>query len=221
MKSLEVAFRELNIEKVLFEVDKQLAAGKEPLDIIEHCRKGMEEVGERYSRQEYFLGDLVMSAEIFKEVSKKLDPYLQQQNRKNLKINGTIVCGTVEGDIHDIGKNITISLLRCYGLDVIDLGVNVPPEVFIKTTRENNAPIICLSLLLSTSIKNMKRTIDMLKLSGIRYRSKVLIGGLVNERICQYVGADAWAKDAHDGVKLCLEWLNNITVPQQRSTLEQ
>lgn len=122
------------------------------------------------------------------------------------KSNGAIVFGTIEGDIHDIGKNITISLLRCYGFEVYDLGVNVPPGKFIEYLEETGANILCLSSLLSSCFESLKRTVDLVRLSDNHGKIKILIGGLVNEKVRQYTGADEWVNDARQGVIICKKW---------------
>lgn len=182
---------------------KHLEKGNSVYDILEECRNGMVVVGERYANGKYFLGDLVLSAEIFQQLVRHLDPML---NKKNYQCNNKIVFGTVAGDIHDIGKNIAISLMQCHGFKVYDLGISVSAESFIESLKENEASILCLSILLSSCIEDLKRTIDMVKQVGSLQNVKVLIGGSVNEMICNYVKADSWTNDARQGVTICQQW---------------
>ncbi|MEW8958779.1 MAG: cobalamin-dependent protein, partial [Moorella sp. (in: firmicutes)] len=208
MGPLTLAMAALDEKKVLGLVKKALNEQIPPLQIIEECRQGMKMVGERYAAGEYFLCDLVMSAEIFQEVLGILEPFLAapplspgQPGRAD------IVFGTVEGDIHDIGKNITISLLRCEGFRVYDAGVDTPPDVFLNIVRQTGARILGLSALLSTSFESMRRTVQMVRTASPGQQIKVVIGGLVNERVCRYVGADAWVREAVEGVAICRRWL--------------
>lgn len=204
MPSLAQAISDLNESLVMELVKLRLEKGESPLDIVEECRNGMIAVGDRYSRGEYFLGDLVLSAEIFHEIMQVLNPMLDKKETR--KPVGKIVFGTVEGDIHDIGKNITISLLRCHGFQVYDLGVNVPPDKFIHSLKESEAGILCLSTLLSSCFESLRRTVDLVRLFDGQGRIKVLIGGLVNEKVREYSGADEWVTDSRKGVIICQKW---------------
>jgi len=204
LSSLMRALGDLNEKLALQLVMDRLEAGVPPLDIVEECKNGMAAVGERYSRGEYFLGDLVLSAEIFQEIMQILHPVLTGGEKP--ATSGKIVFGTVEGDIHDIGKNITISLLRCHGFEVYDLGVNVSPDKFIYWLNETGARILCLSTLLTSCFEAIKRTVQLARMFDRSGRIKVLIGGLVNERVRAYAGADEWVTDARRGVELCLQW---------------
>ncbi|MFZ5592211.1 MAG: cobalamin B12-binding domain-containing protein [Bacillota bacterium] len=206
MPSLAQVICDLNESLALELVKHRLAMGDKPLDIVEECRNGMIAVGERYARGEYFLGDLVLSAEIFHEIMRVLAPTLDVKKTARRPV-GKIVFGTVEGDIHDIGKNITISLLRCYGFEVYDLGVNVAPEKFVHYLKETGADILCLSALLSSCFEALQRTVKLVRLFDEQGRIKILIGGLVNEKVRQYAGADDWVDDARRGVTICQKWM--------------
>ncbi|HBT47055.1 MAG TPA: cobalamin-binding protein [Peptococcaceae bacterium] len=208
MTPLAMAMAELDEKRVLELVRRELSAQRVPLEIVEECRIGLNIVGERYGRGEYFLSDLVMSAEIFQEVLRVLEPFLagvsvcEDQGGK-----ADILFGTVEGDIHDIGKNITISLLRCEGFRVYDAGVDVPPDMFLTLLRETGARVLGLSALLTSSFEAMRRTIQLVRMVIPKSQVRVIIGGLVNERVGRYVGADAWVREAGEGVAICRRWL--------------
>jgi len=204
LTSLTQAISDLNENLAMELVKHRLESGYKPLDIVEECRNGMIAVGERYSRGEYFLGDLVLSAEIFHELMQLLAPGFRDDEVK--KVSGRIVFGTVEGDIHDIGKNITIALLRCYGFEVYDLGVNVPSDKFVGCLKETDANILCLSSLLSSCFDSLKRTVQQVRLFDKQGKIKILIGGLVNEKVCEYTGADYWVTDARKGITICQQW---------------
>jgi trimethylamine corrinoid protein len=197
------AFSRLQEEKVLGLVKQSLAAGQDPFMILEEVRTGLEVVGDIYNQGKYFLADLIMAAEIFMEVQK-----LVLGDRKHEETGPPqVIFGTVETDIHDIGKNITISTMRYYGLNVLDLGVNVPPRVFLKEVQETGAPILCLSGLISQSYDAMKNTVRLLDRASQRPATRVIIGGLVTEVVRDYTGADYWVKDCRAGVALCREIL--------------
>ena len=197
------AVSKLQEEKVLGLVKQSMAAGQDPFVILEEVRTGLEVVGDIYNQGKYFLADLIMAAEIFMEVQELL-----LGDRKDEEAGPPqVVIGTVETDIHDIGKNITISTMRYYGLNVLDLGVNVPPRIFLKEVKETKAPILCLSGLISQSYDSMKKTVRLLDKEALRPATKVIIGGLVTEVVRNYTGADYWVKDCTAGVALCKELL--------------
>lgn len=201
---LAMAMAQLDESRVLKMVREGLARGLDRLDLIEAVREGMVRVGERYHRGEYFLADLIVSAEIFKEVVRVVLDFEPPE-----AVHGPpVVFGTVEEDIHDIGKNIVIGLMRCRGLKVYDLGVDVPPGDFIAKIIEVKSNILCLSGLITSSYDAMKKTVALLNEKGLREATTVIIGGLVNEAVRQYVGADYWARDCAEGVNLCLQILN-------------
>jgi methanogenic corrinoid protein MtbC1 len=192
---------DLEEEPLLALVKERLAANDDPMAIIEACREGMQMVGERFAAQEYFVSELVASAELFNEVMSLIGPRLPEGGDEMPK--SKIVFGTVQGDIHDIGKNIVVSMLRCNNFEVYDLGVDVPPKVFVDKVRQTGATIIGLSGLLTVAFPAMKNTIDALKNAGLRDKTRVMIGGgLVDDFVRDMVGADAWGHDAMDAVKL-------------------
>lgn len=204
------AISEINEPLALELTRKSLEFGNYPLDIVDNCRSGLVEVGNRYSRGEYFLGDLILASEIFVEIMDMVGPTLKAGEKE--PILGKIIFGTVEGDIHDIGKNLTISLLRCYGFEVYDLGVDVPPDKFILALAESGAQIVCLCTLLSPAFEALKRTVQLVRLVDRNMNIKILIGGLVNEKVREYTGADAWVDDARRGVEICLNWDEELTL---------
>ena len=192
---------DLEEEPLLAMVKERLAANDDPMAIIEACREGMQMVGERFAAKEYFVSELVASAELFNEVMDLIGPRLADGGDDGSKTK--IVFGTVQGDIHDIGKNIVVSMLRCNNFEVYDLGIDVPPKVFVDKVQKTGATIVGLSGLLTVAFPSMKDTIDALKNAGLRDKTKVMIGGgLVNDFVREMVGADAWGHDAMDAVNL-------------------
>ena len=148
-----------------------------------------------------------MSGEILKEVMNRLEPLLT--GAKSQDAAGVVVIGTVQDDIHDIGKNIVATLLKGTGFEVIDLGVDVPPEKFVAAIKESGAKVLGLSALLNLTFPSLKKVVDALVEAGIRDDVKVVIGGApCNEQVREYAGADYYAKDAAMGVKICQEIYN-------------
>lgn len=196
---------DLEEETTLSLVRQELEAGADPVAVLEACRQGMELVGQRYEQNEYFLSDLIMAGEIFNQVGDLLAPHLAMTNGGESK--GVVVVGTVQGDIHDIGKNVVVTLLRSAQYDVHDLGVDVPTDRFVETVRNTGARVVGLSGLLTTSFDPMKETVAALAAAGLRDQVKVMIGGgPVTEKVVGYTGANAMGSDAMDAVHLCNEW---------------
>ncbi|TRO59710.1 cobalamin-binding protein [Candidatus Bathyarchaeota archaeon] len=168
-------------------------------DIIrEGLGKGMEIVGERYDRGEYFLSELIMAGVTMREGMVFIEPYIKGQTSET---RGKILIGTVEGDLHDIGKNIVATMLRSAEFEVHDLGVDVSPDTFVKKTKELKPDIIALSALLSVTIGKVKETINAISDTSLRKDLKIIIGGsCLNPRISKELGADAFGRDAWDGV---------------------
>ena len=201
---------DLNENEVLALVEKRVAQGHDPLAIIEDCQEGLRQVGERYERQEYYLSGLIMAGEIFREVMEIVQPIIVEQFTG--KESGTILIGTVRGDIHDIGKNNLSMLLTCYGFSVHDLGVDVPPSEFLLQAIQVRPNIIGLSGLLTSSYDAMKETIDLLRMTGdpeINSIPIVIGGNQLNDQVSKYVGADYWLNDAMSGVRLCQQLLHS------------
>jgi len=179
---------DLEEEKVFALVLDKVENGESALEIVEQCRLGVKGVGEKYSKGVYFLSDLVMSEEIFKNVMSILEPQFKNNIRKDVT---PVVMGTIEGDIHDLGKNIVSYLLRSIGYEVIDLGIDVSPETFVRTIQKTGATILGISVLLTSCMDNVKKTIEMLNTFGLRSNVKVVVGGHpINHRVSSYVGAD-------------------------------
>lgn len=194
---------ELDEEGALGAVGRALDEGREPLSIIEELREGMSEVGRRFEEREYYLSELVMSAEIFKQAAGLIGPRLTGADGGR----GTVVLGTVKGDIHDIGKNIVATLLRCDGFDVHDMGVDVAPESFVSKLRETGAPVLALSGLLTVAFEAMKQTVEAVESAGLREAVRVIIGGgPVNQAVVDFCGADDFGADAAEAVRLAARY---------------
>ena len=176
------------------------------LDLLEVVERGyvpgIQKVGELWEQGEYFLPELISSAEAMKAAMAVLEPEL---NRKDLgsRMGGKVVIGTVEGDIHDIGKNLVASMLQAGGFEVFDLGADVRLERFVERAEEVGAGLICLSALLTTTMTNQRRLIGMLRDRGLRDKYKVLVGGApASRRWAEEIGADGYAENAVAAVRL-------------------
>lgn len=195
---------DLEEDAVLKLVDERLAAGHDPLKILEDCNEGMRLVGQRYERGEYYIAGLIMSGEIFREVVEIIQPLMVKKTEE--KSAGLIMMGTVSGDIHDIGKNMVGMLLSCYGFTVADLGVDVPPAEFAAKAVELKPDIVGLSGLITASFEMMKQTVSALRVESEKHKLSfpiIIGGGMIDDQVCRYVGADHWLKDAMAGVRLC------------------
>jgi methanogenic corrinoid protein MtbC1 len=206
MSDLANAIADLKEDEVKKIVQSRIAAGAEPMSIVDECREGMQIVGERYKNKEYFLGELIMSGEIFKDAMSVVEPKLKAgQSGKPL---AKLVLGTAKGDIHNIGKDIAGTLLKAAGFEVYDVGIDVPPDVFVQKVKETGAPILGISGLLTPSFESMKQTVQALETAGLRGKVKVIIGGgIVTDVVRKYVGADAFTDDAPEGVEICKKFV--------------
>lgn len=196
--TLASAMLELEEEQVMDMIKERLDSGAEPLGIVGALQSGMVEVGKRFETGEYFLSELIMGGEIMKEAMNILEPKLGNATGDS---KGNIVIGTVKGDIHDLGKDIVVMLLKGSGYNVIDLGVDVPKEKFIEAIKGSSAPLVGMSVMLTGCQEAMKETIEAIRAEGLA--AKVLIGGnYVDEVVREYSGADFFAKDASEGLKV-------------------
>jgi 5-methyltetrahydrofolate--homocysteine methyltransferase len=166
--------------------------------------KGAEEVGRRFENKEYFLADMLLAGDAINSCMEIMGPLLKEGGRESI---GTIMIGTPEGDIHDIGKSIIISILQGQGFDVIDIGVDIPPAKFVEEAKKVNPDVIGMSGLLTVTLSKMRETVVELKNAGVT--SKIILGGgILSEETCKNVGADAWTKDGWEGARKIKELLN-------------
>jgi methylmalonyl-CoA mutase cobalamin-binding domain/chain len=199
-ETLTSALVEMREDDVLVAVRAATAAGTPPADIIAGLQAGMKTIGDKYEAGEYFLSELIMSAEIFKRALAELG---LDQSAADTGTRGTVVLGTVHSDIHDIGKNIVASVLSANGFKVVDLGVDVPAQKFVQAARDNDADVIGLSCLLTTAFPAMKETIAAFADAGLRDKVSIIIGGgPVNADLAQQLGADGAGISAQEAVIL-------------------
>lgn len=188
-----------NAKLVVEEVQKALDAGVGPADIL---NKGMiaamGEVGRLFEEGEYFVPEMLIAARAMQKGLEVLKPFLTEAD---VQSPGKVAIGTVKGDLHDVGKNLVAMMLEGAAFEVIDLGTDVSPERFIQAVRDNGAQIIAMSALLTTTMPNMKNTIEALKEAGLRDKVKVMIGGApVTQNYADQIGADGFAEDASRAV---------------------
>jgi methanogenic corrinoid protein MtbC1 len=184
-------------------VTARQARGDDPLAILEDCQVGMREVGERYARRQYYLSGLIMAGEILREVMEIVLPSVEA--RFGEQTSGRVLLGTAQGDIHDLGKNLLVMLLRCYGFTVHDLGVDVAPDRFVAEARAFRPHVIGLSGLITGAHVNMRETVRALRqmMAEDGAQIPILLGGQIDEQVSHFVGADYWSTDAMEGVRLC------------------
>lgn len=192
-------------EKSLQNVRSMVESGESVHAIFDDIRRATDNIGKMFEEGQYFISDLIIAGEILKEILEILKPVISVEEVKKI---GSIAIGTVQGDVHDIGKNIITALLEANGFEVIDLGVDVPPEKFVEAIKKSKPDAVGLSGLLTEAIESMRKTVDAIKDANLRDKVKVIIGGgRVDETAGEYVGADAWTRDAAKGIKLIKEFV--------------
>jgi 5-methyltetrahydrofolate--homocysteine methyltransferase len=193
--------------KVAKEVTQQaLGKGADPQMLVqEYMIPAMNEVGRRYEANEYFVPELLIAARAMKASLELIRPLLIQQGAQPA---GSVVIGTVKGDLHDIGKNLVGAMLEGAGFAVIDLGVDVPPEKFTKAVQDNNATLVAMSALLTTTMGSMKSTIESLKTAGVRDKIKIMVGGApITQKFADEIGADGYSSNANAAVALARKFV--------------
>jgi corrinoid protein of di/trimethylamine methyltransferase len=182
---------------------KAISEGVNPLDVVDGgLSAGLRSVGEKFGRGEMFLPDMMMAVEAMKEGMKVVQPELDRM-KAAVKSLGTVVIGTVYGDIHDIGKSIVATMLEMSGFKVVDLGVNVPAASFIQKVKELKPDVLGLSALLATTMREQKEVVEAVKREGLRERVKIIVGGApVSEHWAREIGADGYGANAEMAVRL-------------------
>jgi len=207
---LREAIVALKMDEVVREVKTRTELGQNPIGILEECQQGMSIVGERFEKGDFFLAELILSGEIFKKASAILEPYLAKAGPTEQR--GKVVMATVKGDIHDLGKNIVVTLLKAHGFEVHDLGVDVNPKVIVTKVKEIKPEFLGLSCLMTPALKVMKETADMLAAENLRECVKVMVGGgVTTPQVKEYVGADYQSIDAMGAVTYCRRVIKDRT----------
>lgn len=187
-------------------VAAEIETGKDKKEISNQLNYALQRVAVRYEEGEYYIADLIMAGELVSNLLKMMGmDSTQMADGRNL---GKIVVGTVFDDIHDVGKNIFISMLRAEGFEVIDMGTDVSTEKFIKVIKKEKPAIVGISGILTSVVENIKEVIDEIKAQGLRDDLKIILGGaLAGTDYAKYVGADGYSSDAIEGVNICKKWL--------------
>jgi len=206
MNALVEAITDMREEDALRTAKEMLDKGTSPLEVLDNCRAAMTIIGQRFEAGDCFVPELILAGEVLRQISEVVRPKLTQTvTQKKL---GRVVIGTVEGDIHDIGKDIVTFMLDVNGFDVHDLGVDVPAAKFVEEVKAFQPQVVGLSGFLTLAYDPMKNTVQALKDAGLRNKVKIMIGGgQIDEQIRQYTGADAYGKDAMAAVALAKQWV--------------
>lgn len=201
LKRLHEAVLKGDFKAAKVATQQALAAGSDPQAMVQDCMiPAMDEVGRRYEANEYFVPELLISARAMKTALELIRPLLVASGAQPA---GRVVIGTVKGDLHDIGKNLVAAMLEGTGFEVVDLGVDVPPERFLAALSGEHITLVAMSALLTTTMLSMKATIEAFRAAGVRDRVKVMIGGApVTERFAAEIGADGYSANANGAVAL-------------------
>lgn len=207
LEDLRKVVIEFDIDNAQEAARKAVAAGVDPIEAAKTLTDAIRDIGDAFGRGELFLPDLVCAAEVLKKAIPIITEEINKQG-KSSKAVGKVVIGTVFGDIHSIGKGMVATLLYASGFDVIDLGINVKSEEFLKAVKENKPDILAMSALLTTTAMEQKNVIEGLKKEGLRDKVKVIIGGSpINQEFADLIGADGYGATAPDGVKVAKKLL--------------
>lgn len=203
LNKISEALSEINRKDTLIACEEALVAGISPDMVMHSLSGGMAIIGKRFGAGEAFISEIMMAGVILKDAQEIIKPYIKLEQ---ISVTGKVVIGTVKGDLHDIGKNIVISLLESSGFEVIDLGVDVSEEKLILAVREHKPDVLGLSALLRTTVPEMTNIIEALDEAGLRENMKVIVGGLpLNDEYARNIGADYYAEDAWKGLQIIKE----------------
>jgi dimethylamine corrinoid protein len=205
LEQLTWALAELDEPKALELVDEIVAESPGSAgEAIDAIQAGMNEVGRRFQDGDYFLAEMIFAAEVVRQAMPRLTAVIAAGDRKSL---GRVVLGTVKGDLHDIGKNLISVMMTAVGFEVVDLGIDAPPQRFVQAIIDKEPLIVGLSGLLTLSVESMVDTVAAIQEAGLRDKVKVIIGGNpVTEHIHGIVGSDAWTNNAAEGLDICKRW---------------
>lgn len=205
MTSCRDAIVNLELDKIQDTVREALGSGLSPMKILKDLQEGMQEVGSRFQQCQYFFSELIMAGETMKEALKILKPLLESSRTKAA---GKVVIGTIQGDLHDIGKDIVSTLLFSSGFEVHDLGIDVPPTKFVEKVKEVDANIVGVSALLSVTVPTVSEVAEALSQKGLRSKVKIIAGGAaMRPEYAAKLGIDAAVNDAVEGVKMIRDWM--------------
>lgn len=184
-------------------VEEAIKAGCKPQEVLDCMMEAMEKVGQEFEQEELYVPEVICSCYAMSNGAEVLKPLLQQEDQK---ASGVIVLGTVKGDMHDIGKNLVKMMFECRGLEVIDIGIDVERENFVRAAIENKADIVALSALLTTTMPEVPKVVKAFEEAGVREQFKLMVGGApITQEFCEASGCDSFAKDAGGAAKLAVQ----------------
>lgn len=199
------AMEELNEDMVIKLVNQKLTQGEEIYDIHKKLSIGLQRVGERYQNGDYYIADLIVAGELIRSIMSMKGMVLPKKKGSTV---GTIVVGTIYDDIHDVGKDIFISMLQSAGFKTIDLGVDVTSKKFLQAIKKEKPDIVGISGVLTMVGGNIKKVVNDISAAGLRQDLLIIVGGAaVNKKLFKQSGVDAFSLDAVEGVKICTEWM--------------
>lgn len=198
------AITEMREQDALAIAQEMVDAGADPLELLDDCRQAMVTIGEQFEVGDYFISELILAGEMLGKIAEMVKPLLREG--APTKKAGTVVLGTVEGDIHDIAKDIVAFMLDAMGFEVIDLGVDVPAAKFVEAVKESGAKVVGLSGFLTLAYEAMKVTIEAVRAAGLTDVKVMIGGGQIDEEVQEYTRADAWGKDAMTAVHQARQW---------------
>lgn len=205
-ESLIQALVEMQESEAQQKTSQLLDIGTDPMKIIDACSRAMEIVGKRFETGEYFLPHLMMAGEMLKQISEMIKPKMGGDTAR--RGGGKVLMGTVEGDIHDIGKNMVTFLLETHGFEVLDIGIDQSPEKFVEAIQHFQPQVVGLSGLLTLAFDSMRDTVQAIRKAAHRHKVRIIIGGgQVSEKVRAYTGADAYGPDAVAGIRLIKQWI--------------
>lgn len=204
-KELVNAIADMREQEALELAKEMVEGGSDPMAILDAAREAMDIIGQRFEEETYFLPELILAGVMLSQITEIVKPQLTKA--PDVKREGKVLIGTVEGDIHDIGKDIVVFMLDVNGFDVLDLGVDVPAQKFVEAIKDFQPQVVGLSGFLTLAYDSMKDTVEAMKKAGVRDKVKIMIGGgQISDDIREYTGADAYGKDAMAGVSLARTW---------------
>jgi methylmalonyl-CoA mutase cobalamin-binding domain/chain len=204
LSKLKAAMSDLEEDAMEGILKDVLNNGIDAQEILAACQDGMNIVGDRFETGEYFVGDLIYAGELMTKAVGILKPKLVANGAGS---SGRVLLCTVKGDLHDIGKNIVKAMLEGASFEVVDLGIDVAPEIIVREAKERDIKIIALSAVLTLAVDMMKNTVEAFKSAGMRDKVKIIIGGAaISQGAFEYTGADAWAYSPYKGVQICSDW---------------
>jgi len=207
-KELIDAVVDMREEDAVKIAEKLLNEGADPIGLLDDCRTALGIIGDRFASGECFVPELILAGEMLRQIGAMVKPKIATSGSAPQKKLGRIVFGTVEGDIHDIAKDIVVFMLDINGFDVMDLGVDVPAAKFVEAVKSFKPQVVGLSGFLTLAYDPMKNTVQALKDAGLRDSVKIMIGGgQMDDQVCAYAKADAYGKDAMAAVNLSKGWV--------------